>query len=237
MFGETLFLAFRAIRRNALRSTLTALGIIIGVGAVIAMVTIGNGTTESVVSGISRLGSNLLSIRPGQWVDNWEQVTEGPITAPIACTDEAIFVACGNGSVYRFNSDRGWEEWRVRTPGVLTDQPVVLSDRIVQLVPGAGTYVLQRDRMADPDQQVIWKDPAPLHYLGGERDRMYFFDGQYLLCKEAASGKTLGRVKVKNADAMIPVANPDQSRLYLVSRTGLVTCIAGLNQPYLVIGQ
>ena len=66
MFLETILLAFRAIRRNALRSTLTALGIIIGVAAVTALVTIGNGTTQSVVSGVSRLGSNLLSVRPGE---------------------------------------------------------------------------------------------------------------------------------------------------------------------------
>jgi putative ABC transport system permease protein len=65
MFIETLFLAFRAIRLNALRSGLTALGIIIGVAAVTALVTIGNGTTQSVVSGISSLGSQLLTVRPG----------------------------------------------------------------------------------------------------------------------------------------------------------------------------
>ena len=65
MFVDTLFLAFRAIRLNALRSVLTALGIIIGVAAVTALVTIGNGTTQSVVSGISSLGSKLLTIRPG----------------------------------------------------------------------------------------------------------------------------------------------------------------------------
>jgi putative ABC transport system permease protein len=65
MFLETLSLAFRAIRLNALRSVLTALGIIIGVAAVTALVTIGNGTTQSVVSGVSRLGSNLITVRPG----------------------------------------------------------------------------------------------------------------------------------------------------------------------------
>ena len=65
MLIETLLLALRAIRQNTLRSALTALGIIIGVAAVTALVTIGNGTTASVVSGVSRLGSNLLTVRPG----------------------------------------------------------------------------------------------------------------------------------------------------------------------------
>ena len=46
MFFETSRLALRAISRNLLRSFLTVLGVVIGVAAVIAMVTIGNGTTE-----------------------------------------------------------------------------------------------------------------------------------------------------------------------------------------------
>jgi putative ABC transport system permease protein len=66
MLWETVVLAYRAIRRNTLRSVLTVLGVVIGVGAVIAMVTLGSGTTEKVVSDISRLGTNLLTIRPGQ---------------------------------------------------------------------------------------------------------------------------------------------------------------------------
>jgi putative ABC transport system permease protein len=67
MLYEAVKLAFQAIRRNALRSFLTVLGIVIGVAAVIAMVTIGNGTTAKVTAEISRLGSNLLFVRPGQF--------------------------------------------------------------------------------------------------------------------------------------------------------------------------
>jgi putative ABC transport system permease protein len=66
MLWETIRLASQAIRRNALRSFLTVLGVVIGVGAVIAMVTIGNGTTAQVQSEISSLGTNLLFVRPGQ---------------------------------------------------------------------------------------------------------------------------------------------------------------------------
>ena len=67
MFLETFKLAFRAIRRNLLRSFLTVLGVVIGVAAVIAMVTIGNGTTAQVQTELSRLGTNTLFVRPGQW--------------------------------------------------------------------------------------------------------------------------------------------------------------------------
>lgn len=66
MYLETLIIALIEIRRNALRSFLTILGIIIGVSAVIIMSTIGGGATAKVTADIAKLGSNMLSIRPGQ---------------------------------------------------------------------------------------------------------------------------------------------------------------------------
>jgi len=66
MLFEAVRLALNTIRRNPLRSFLTLLGIVIGVGAVIAMVTIGNGTTAKVTADLAKLGSNLLSVQPGQ---------------------------------------------------------------------------------------------------------------------------------------------------------------------------
>jgi len=66
MLLNALLLALRAIRRNLMRSFLTVLGIVIGVGAVITMVTLGNGATRMVSDQISSLGSNLLILRPGQ---------------------------------------------------------------------------------------------------------------------------------------------------------------------------
>jgi len=67
MLFEALRLAIRTMRRNLLRSALTILGIVIGVGAVIAMVTIGNGATAKVSADMAKLGSNLLFVRPGQF--------------------------------------------------------------------------------------------------------------------------------------------------------------------------
>ena len=66
MFGTTLVLALRSIRRHLLRSFLTILGIVIGVGAVVTMVTLGKATTAAVQASISALGTNVLQIRPGQ---------------------------------------------------------------------------------------------------------------------------------------------------------------------------
>lgn len=66
MLWETILLAQREIRRNVLRSSLTTLGIVIGVAAVITMVTVGGGATAQVTADIAKLGSNLLQLRPGQ---------------------------------------------------------------------------------------------------------------------------------------------------------------------------
>ncbi|NYT41114.1 ABC transporter permease [Sphingomonas sp. R-74633] len=66
MFGTTFILAIRSILRHKLRSILTALGIIIGVAAVVTMVTLGKATTAAVQQQISALGTNILQIRPGQ---------------------------------------------------------------------------------------------------------------------------------------------------------------------------
>jgi putative ABC transport system permease protein len=66
MLWETLLLAQREIRRNVLRSSLTILGIVIGVAAVITLVTLGRGATVQISGQIASLGSNLLMVRPGQ---------------------------------------------------------------------------------------------------------------------------------------------------------------------------
>ena len=66
MLLNALLLALRAISRNPLRSFLTVLGIVIGVSAVITMVTLGNGATRSIQEQIGSMGSNLLTVRPGR---------------------------------------------------------------------------------------------------------------------------------------------------------------------------
>lgn len=66
MLWETVRLALRAIRRNLLRSFLTVLGVVIGVAAVIAMVTVGQGSSAQVTADVESLGSNVLILRPGR---------------------------------------------------------------------------------------------------------------------------------------------------------------------------
>jgi putative ABC transport system permease protein len=66
MLGTTFILALRSIRRHLLRSFLTVLGIVIGVAAVVTMVTLGKATTAAVQKSIASLGTNVLQVRPGQ---------------------------------------------------------------------------------------------------------------------------------------------------------------------------
>jgi putative ABC transport system permease protein len=67
MFGATLLMALREVRRNALRSFLTMLGVVIGVGAVIVLVTLGEGASAKVRSDIAKLGENLLIVSTGSF--------------------------------------------------------------------------------------------------------------------------------------------------------------------------
>jgi putative ABC transport system permease protein len=66
LFGETLAVAFQSIRANALRSILTLLGIMIGVGAVITMVALGTGAQKAVEERIAALGANVFTVFAGQ---------------------------------------------------------------------------------------------------------------------------------------------------------------------------
>jgi putative ABC transport system permease protein len=68
LLGETIGVALGALRANKLRSFLTMLGVVIGVGAVIAVVALGRGAQQSVNARISALGTTLLTVQPGQVV-------------------------------------------------------------------------------------------------------------------------------------------------------------------------
>ncbi|MBF5006453.1 ABC transporter permease [Diaphorobacter caeni] len=93
MLFNTIWLALRSIRRNLLRSFLTVLGIVIGVSAVITMVTLGNGATRAVQEQISGLGTNLLQVRPGQ------RMGPGSATAPSFKDTDADIIAQQIGGI------------------------------------------------------------------------------------------------------------------------------------------
>ena len=66
LLDETIKVAFSAIRANKMRSILTMLGIVIGIAAVITMIALGEGAQRSVSERLQQLGTNILSVNPGQ---------------------------------------------------------------------------------------------------------------------------------------------------------------------------
>ena len=78
MLWNAITLAIRTIGRNTLRSFLTMLGIVIGVAAVITMVTLGAGATASVTAGIESLGSNMLMVVPGKGMGPGQSTSRKP---------------------------------------------------------------------------------------------------------------------------------------------------------------
>jgi len=86
--------AFRALRRNKMRSFLTMLGIIIGVAAVIAMLAIGQGAEHSVKQQISALGTNVLIIFPGSQQQGGIRVGAGSMTTLTEDDAQAIQREC-----------------------------------------------------------------------------------------------------------------------------------------------
>jgi len=78
MLWNAVLLSLREIRRNVLRSFLTILGIVIGVAAVIIMVTIGGGATAQVTQQIASMGSNLLMVSPGKRMGPGQSTTPTP---------------------------------------------------------------------------------------------------------------------------------------------------------------
>ncbi len=89
-----LIAAFNALRRNVLRSALTTLGIVIGVGSVIAMMEVGNGSTAAVQQTISSLGANMLMVFPGAAASGGISFGSGSTMTLTPGDAEAIFKEC-----------------------------------------------------------------------------------------------------------------------------------------------
>lgn len=90
MFWESVVISLEGLRANKLRSVLTMLGIIIGVGAVIAMVSLGMGVRQKVQSSIASLGSNLLIIVPGATSPTGVRMAAGSSTTLLPKDAQAI---------------------------------------------------------------------------------------------------------------------------------------------------
>jgi putative ABC transport system permease protein len=132
-FGMTFRIAVRALRVHKLRSLLTMLGIIIGVGAVVAMISVGQGATAQVTQRIASLGSNVLQVFPGSFSAGGVRGGAGSVQTltledaaaiPAACPDVvavAPIVSRGAQVVY------GNQNWFTQVNGTTPDYLVVRS--------------------------------------------------------------------------------------------------------------
>src|SRR5271165_130274 len=93
-FNRTLRTAFRALRRNVMRSVLTTLGIVIGVGAVIAMTEIGQGSSAAVQKTIASMGANNLLVMPGTASSGGVTFGSGSVITLTPQDSEAIAREC-----------------------------------------------------------------------------------------------------------------------------------------------
>jgi putative ABC transport system permease protein len=91
MIGESFKIALRALWANKLRTGLTMLGILIGVGAVIALLAIGQGATAAVQDRFAFLGTNVIYVRPGSQVVGGIRTAAG--SAPTLTYDDAVAIA------------------------------------------------------------------------------------------------------------------------------------------------
>jgi putative ABC transport system permease protein len=141
MIWNALLLALREIRRNVLRSILTILGIVIGVAAVIVMVTIGGGATAQVTQQIASLGSNLLVVSPGKRMGPGQNVGAAPFTlddaealrrdipqlvavAPMASKSMSVIYGNSNWSTQVTSSTNAYfdaRNWKIKGGRLFTD--------------------------------------------------------------------------------------------------------------------
>ncbi len=131
MIGNAFLLALRALRRNVLRSILTMLGIIIGVAAVIILVTLGSGATERVRQQIASLGSNLLMVSPGKRMGPGQSSGAAPFKladAEAIARDVPSLAAVAPVSSRSTTAIYAHENWSTTVTGT-TEQFFTLSNR------------------------------------------------------------------------------------------------------------
>lgn len=187
-FLESIRVSLRALRANKLRSSLTMLGIIIGVAAVIAMVGIGNGATASITSQIQGMGSNLLTISPGQsnsggvnggagssntlTMEDVDKIKAlGPVVkavAPIASSNAQVVLGSGNTSTSINGTTEGYEVIKNVTLArgrFITKADVDSSARVVVLGPTVVENLLG-DANADIVGEKIKINNVPFQVIG-----------------------------------------------------------------------
>lgn len=156
MFKESISIALRALLTNKLRSVLTMLGIIIGVGAVIAMVSVGMGVREKVQNSIASLGSNMLIVTPGAASSQGVRSASGTSITLVSDDAEAIKKTVP-GTDYvtplvskQYQIIAGNQNWTTTVQGVTPEYMAIRS-----LTVGSGSFISERDLNARNRVAVI----------------------------------------------------------------------------------
>jgi putative ABC transport system permease protein len=158
-----------SILKNKMRTLLTMLGIVIGVGAVIVMVAVGQGAQKSIASQINALGTNLLIVTPGS--SNAGGVSQGAGTFNRITVQDAeklksegtLFAAVSPVVVTRTQVIAGGTNWRTLVNGVSTDFQTI---REWQLQ--SGTFFSDNDQRAMRKVAIIGSTVATNLYQGGD---------------------------------------------------------------------
>src|SRR6266545_3764152 len=166
--GSTLNIAFRALRRNKLRSVLTALGIIIGVAAVIAMVGIGNGAKAQVEAQIASLGQNVILIFSGSTTSSGIRTGwggAGTLRVEVVSTTQ---VAAGNQNwftrIYGESADYfDIRQWPLADGAPFTPQDVRSANKVCVIGRTTATQVYGNE---DPVGQILRIKEVPFTILG-----------------------------------------------------------------------
>jgi putative ABC transport system permease protein len=183
---STFKISFRALRVNKMRSALTMLGIIIGVGAVITMLAVGTGASDRISQQMSSMGSNLLIVMPGSSTAGGLRMGSGTQSTLTMDDAEAIASQCPavsdvapmhNGAAQVVYGNQNWStliygttpgilpvrDWSIAAGRVFTDQDVRNATKVCLL---GQTVVDNLFANMDPIGQVIRIKKVPFMVIG-----------------------------------------------------------------------
>lgn len=230
---STTVVAARALKRNTMRSILTALGIIIGVGAVIAMVSIGNGAKSQVEAQVASLGQNIITVFPGSTTTGGVRGGFGSSSSLTAEDADAIaeevpgIVAVSRSLRSRDQVLANGQNWR---PSIAGEDPEILDIRVWPLVSGemftardvasankvcvvGQTIVDQLFDGEDPVGQTLRVGRIPVKILGvlSKKGFNYFGSDQddTVILPYTTVMRRLGRPRTNISSITIQAASPD----------------------------
>ena len=231
--SSTSVVAARALKRNTMRSILTALGIIIGVGAVIAMVSIGNGAKSQVEAQVASLGQNIITVFPGSTTTGGVRGGFGSSSSLTAEDADAIaeevpgIVAVSRSVRSRDQVLANGQNWR---PSIAGEDPEILDIRVWPLISGemfsardvasankvcvvGQTIVDQLFDGEDPVGQTLRVGRIPVKILGvlSKKGYNYFGSDQddTIILPYTTVMRRLGRPRTNISTITIQAASPD----------------------------